>query len=137
MEVQDPLVVCEKCGGKMIAIRIENPAMSRCEDCGHEVEYIWDPAFAFSEPEDDRDAILFLEDSGTNILKVAKIIRTLDGLDSPSALSLTKMNTPEIGRRIFPRIWQLIQLQEKLEEAGAKTRLERIYFDNKMQQTNS
>ena len=115
----------------MVVLQSENPACSICEVCGHEQWYTFSPMFPSSDPDDERDGVLYLEDAGRSPLEVARLLRELDGLDSPSALRIAKMKKVEIGRRIFPRVWQLSQLEEKLIEAGAKTRLDRIFFDNK------
>ena len=125
MEALDPLTSCQECGGKMIEVHRPNPARVQCEQCGHEEWFVWDPVIQPAEPEDERNGILYLENAGETPLEVARVVRTLDGIDSPSALNLVRSNRPEIGRRVFPRVWQLTQLQDALSALGARTTLER------------
>jgi len=125
MQPRDPLKECERCGGRMIIIQEHyNPGIARCSSCGHEIYFCFDgPLPEPSNAEDTRDAVLRLEDAGLEPLAVAVAIRSLTGLTAQAALTLVWSCGVEIARRNHWRIWELEDLQTKLQELGARTNL--------------
>jgi hypothetical protein len=127
MSQPDPLTVCDKCGGSMVAVQADtNPGIARCSSCGHEVHFCFDPAIPVREVgEDTSDGVLWLEHPGPNPIRVASAIRPLTGLTSQQALTLVRSGEIAIVRRNHWRIWELNNLQETLNALGAKTTIQR------------
>ena len=91
-----PIEVCEKCGMAMETARVENPALARCRNCGHEMYFVWDPAPQPDASHDDSDAVLIIDSTNGKDLEAAAAIRPLTGLTSSEALALVHQAQPKL-----------------------------------------
>ena len=116
---------CEQCGGDMHLIRAENPALSRCVSCGHELSFLWDPAPP-PDPHGDADGLLVIDAfNGRNKQAVLIIKHALDWTPAQS-LQFLRDNVREVFWSWGDGLHHLVDLQQRLTDLGVSCRIERV-----------
>jgi hypothetical protein len=117
------------CGTAMELIRACNPGKVRCPQCGHEVDFLSDPAPP-EDPHGETDGLLVIESFNGQEKHAALALRSGLKLTPAEALSLVHEEHPQIRWAWNCGLWRLFELKERLDAIGVSSRIERVEAAN-------
>ena len=109
----------------MRLIRAENPALSRCESCGQELAFLWDPPLP-PDPDGDADGLLVIDDFNGRAKQAVLIIKDALAWTPSQSLDFLRNDVREIFWPWSDGLHHLVDLRQRLDDLGVSCRVTRV-----------